>query len=289
VSQSLTLRAQAETLGAGLPPLLAAADQLAGTVILGDHGRRRSGMGDIFWQYRPATASDAASRIDWRRSARSDSPFVQDKEWQIAQTLQLWVNASPSMDFTSRPDIEPKSRRARLLGLAIAILLLRGGERVGLTDTSVPPRRGEIQAARLAEALAIDGSTGHSGPDSDALLPRSRALFISDFLEDLDPVEKALGVAADRGIKGVLLQVLDPAEEDFPFAGRTVFENMTGAITHETLSAADLRARYLDRLAERKDRLDQLARHAGWTFATHHTGQPATSALLWLHGALAQS
>lgn len=289
MTQSLTLRAQAETLGAGLPPLLAAADQLAGTVILGDHGRRRSGMGDIFWQYRPATASDAANRIDWRRSARSDSPFVQDKEWQIAQTLQLWVNASPSMDFTSRPDTEPKSRRARLLGLAIAILLLRGGERVGLTDTSVPPRRGEIQAARLAEALANDGSTGQSGPDSDALLPRSRALFISDFLEDLDPIEKALGVAADRGIKGVLLQVLDPAEEDFPFAGRTVFENMTGAITHETLSAADLRSRYLDRLAERKDRLDQLARHAGWTFATHHTGQPATSALLWLHGALAQS
>ena len=289
MTQSLTLRAQAETLGAGLPPLLAAADQLAGTVILGDHGRRRSGMGDIFWQYRPATASDAANRIDWRRSARSDSPFVQDKEWQIAQTLQLWVNASPSMDFASRPDTEPKSRRARLLGLAIAILLLRGGERVGLTDTSVPPRRGEIQAARLAEALANDGSTGQSGPDSDALLPRSRALFISDFLEDLDPIEKALGVAADRGIKGVLLQVLDPAEEDFPFAGRTVFENMTGAITHETLSAADLRARYLDRLAERKDRLDQLARHAGWTFATHHTGQPATSALLWLHGALAQS
>ena len=122
--------------------------------------------------HRIGVASFSGTR---RRSARSDSPFVQDKDWQIAQTLQLWVNASPSMDFTSRPDIEPKSRRARLLGLAIAILLVRGGERVGLTDTSVPPRRGEIQAARLAEALAIDGSTNPTPVATQLLMNSAQA------------------------------------------------------------------------------------------------------------------
>ena len=44
------LRTEAETLGQALPPLLAEADHLAATVILGEHGRRRAGMGDEFWQ-----------------------------------------------------------------------------------------------------------------------------------------------------------------------------------------------------------------------------------------------
>ena len=87
-------------------------------------------------------------------------------------------------------------------------------------------------------------------------------------------------------MRGVLLQVLDPAEEEFPFTGRTIFESMGGSLRHETLRAGDLRSRYLARLAERKDRLAILARAVGWHFHTHHTGQPAQSALLWAYGAL---
>ena len=40
----LTLRSEAEALAAPLPPLLAQAEHLASTVLLGDHGRRRAGM-----------------------------------------------------------------------------------------------------------------------------------------------------------------------------------------------------------------------------------------------------
>jgi uncharacterized protein (DUF58 family) len=99
-------------------------------------------------------------------------------------------------------------------------------------------------------------------------------------------VERALSEAADRDIRGALVQVLDPAEEAFPFDGRTIFESMTGAMRHETLKAADLRDRYLDRLARRKDRLAELARLSGWQFHTHHTGDSASAALLWLYSAL---
>ena len=67
-----TLRAQAEIQAARLPPLLARAEHLAGAVLLGDHGRRRSGMGDDFWQYRPAQIGDSRRMIDHRRSAMGD-------------------------------------------------------------------------------------------------------------------------------------------------------------------------------------------------------------------------
>ena len=106
------------------------------------------------------------------------------------------------------------------------------------------------------------------------------------FLGDPAPVEEALGRAADRGVAGVILQVLDPVEEAFPFDGRTVFESMGGTLRHETRKAGDLRDRYLERLAERKTRLAHVAATAGWLFGTHHTGDPAQVALLWLYQAL---
>ncbi len=286
MTQPLALRAQAETLASPLPALLAEAEHLASTVLLGDHGRRRAGLGDTFWQYRPAQDHDEVRHIDWRRSARSDATFVQDKEWQIAQSVILWVDQAASMRFTSDDNLPSKSTRARTLALAAAILLNRGGERVGLTGLRLPPRRGTAQLEKLAAILSEDADTDYGTPDAQGMLPHSRALFVSDFLGDLAPFEAALTKAADRGVRGAMLQILDPQEEAFPFDGRTIFESMTGALSHETLKAGDLRSRYLDRLAARKDRLTELARMTGWQFTTHHTDSSATTALLWLYQAL---
>jgi len=282
----LALRSDAEALAAPLPPLLAEAEHLATAVLLGDHGRRRAGTGDTFWQYRPAQPHDEARSIDWRRSARSDANFVQDKEWQIAQSIILWVDQAASMSFGSDDNLPTKAQRARTLGLACAILLIRGGERVGLTGLRLPPRRGEAQLMQMAQLLSKQEDTDYGAPEAQGMLPHSRAFFISDFLGDIKPIEEALLRAADRGVGGALLQVLDPQEEAFPFDGRTIFESMSGALRHETLKASDLKTRYLDRLAERKDRLQNLALVTGWQFQTHHTGESATSALLWLYGAL---
>lgn len=281
-----TLRARAEGLAGHLPPLLADAEHLAATVLLGEHGRRRSGMGDEFWQYRPAQPSDEARMIDWRRSARSDQHYIREKEWQAAQSVLLWVDDARSMTFTGSPDRAQKADRARLLAMAVAVLLIRAGERVGLTGLSAPPRSGPVQLLRLAEALGKEGDADYGTPEARGMLPHSRALFVSDYLGDIVPIGQALAQAADRGVRGAILQVLDPQEEEFPFDGRTIFESMTGALRHETLKAGDLRSRYLDRLAARKDRLAALARATGWQYLCHHTGQAAQPALLWLFRAL---
>ena len=287
MTADLSLRARAETLGQSLPPLLAEAEHLAATVILGDHGRRRAGMGDEFWQYRPAHAGDSARMIDWRRSARSDAHFVREREWQAAQTVTLWVDDARSMGFTGDPKTRaPKADRARLLALAVAVLLLRGGERVGLAGAEHPPRSGRAQIDRLALALAGEGADDYGVPDATGMVAHGRAVFLSDFLGEIGAVEAAMAVASDRGVRGALVQVLDPAEEEFPFDGRTIFESMGGGLRHETLKAGELRSRYLARLVDRKARLADLCRAAGWHFFTHHTGGPAQAALLWLYRAL---
>ncbi len=310
MTQASALRRDAGLLAGDLPPLLAHAERLAATVLPGDHGRRRAGQGDEFWQYRPAHEGDEARHIDWRRSARSDAHFIRQKEWQAAQTVLFWVDDSRAMDFASGRDLPSKGWRARLLALACASLLLRGGERVGLLGGRLLPGAGERQLGPLVLALAREGGTngasangaGEKGaparsvpggrtseygvPALGGLRANTRAVMISDFLGDPAALERALSQAVDHGVEGVLLQVLDPQEEAFPFDGRTIFESMGGTLRHETLKAGELRARYLDRLAARKAVLGDLARGAGWQYYCHHTDQPASAALLWLYGAL---
>jgi uncharacterized protein (DUF58 family) len=286
VTQPATLRSRAETEAARLPALIARAEHLAGAVLLGAHGRRRAGLGDDFWQYRPAQIGDSRRLIDHRRSAMGDQEFVREREWQIAQSVMLWIDQGASMRFASADHLAQKADRARLLGLALAILLSRGGERVGLTGTALPPRRGNAQILRLAQMFSEDAEADYSPPEHRAMIPNARAVFISDFLGDIEEVRLALTKAADRGVRGVLYQVLDPAEEAFPFRGRTIFESVGGTLSHETLKANDLKDRYLDRLAARKSELERLCRVTGWQYGLHHTDHAAQAALLWLYGAL---
>jgi len=285
VSQTAPLRGRAEAEAALLPPLLARAEHLAGAVLLGEHGRRRAGLGDDFWQYRPVMPGDERRHVDWRRSARSDSQFVRQREWKISQSVMLWVDRAASMRFASEASLPEKSDRARLLSLATAILLIRGGERVGLTGGTMPPRRGQPQVMRLAEALTQGSDEDYSTPDIRGLPAHGRALFVSDFLGDIASVHTSLTAAADRGVQGILMQVLDPAEETFPFRGRTIFESVGGTLAHETLKAGALQTRYLERLADRKAELAQLCLATGWQYHCHHTQASPQAALLWLYRA----
>ncbi|MEL7255024.1 MAG: DUF58 domain-containing protein [Pseudomonadota bacterium] len=280
-----SLRARAETQAGPLPPLLARAEHLAGTVLLGEHGRRRPGLGDDFWQYRPVQPGDERRFIDWRRSARSDMEFVRQREWQIAQSVAIWVDNAASMRFASTEELPEKSDRARLLSLAVAILLNRAGERVGLAGTNLPPKRGEGQLIRLAEVLSEDGEADYGQPETSGMMAHGRALFVSDFMGNIEAAKTAVTEATDRGIQGVLLHLLDPAEEAFPFRGRTIFESVGGTVAHETLKASDLKDRYLERLAARKDELRALCAATGWQYGLSHTNDSAQATLLWLYRA----
>ena len=283
------LRRDGEALATGFPALLAEASQLAATVSLGTHGRRRAGPGDEFWQYRPAAAGDSLRAIDWRRSARADGYFVRQMEWQNLQAVHFWIDRSASMAYRSIDSLPSKGDRARVLGLATAILLARAGESFGLMQDPQPPRAGRGQVTKMALRLGAEGEADDYGiPPGKDMTRGNRALFVSDFLGDWDKLLSALGRAAEQRVQGCLVQVLDPAEEAFPFDGRTIFESMTGEVNFETRRARALRDDYLGRLAERKDALDKLARETGWTYLCHHTDKPAQSALMWVYNALCE-
>lgn len=276
--QGATLRVQAEALAQSLPGFLAGAERLANAVQPGLHGRRRAGPGENFWQYRAAMPQDGMRGIDWRRSARGDDLFARQHEWQVAQSVQVWVDPGAGMDFGD----PAKSLCAAQLALAIAILSERGGERIGIAGRGAAGT-GQVQLGRIARGL-IRGCGPL--PDGTGWHPHGRAVLIGDFLDDIAPLERAVAAAADRGLRGALCQVLTPEETDFPYRGRTLFEAPSDARTHETMAAHALRSRYLERLAERRAALASLAARTGWQFLSYRTDRPAADALLWLMRAI---
>lgn len=285
------LRREGEALSGALPPLLVAAEHLAQSVLPGAHGRRRAGPGAEFWQFRPLGPGEGVARIDWRRSGRGDELYLRETEWQAARAVTLWVDGGAAMSFTSTRERETKAARARLLAMALALVLLRGGERVGLAEASLAPRAGRAQAGLLAAALAEEADQGaeHGAIDLHASPSGGHVVIFSDFLGDLAQIEGALALAAARSMRGILVQILDPAEEAFPYDGRTRFESMSGHLSYETLRAGDLRTAYLARLAARKDHVQAMARQSGWHATTLHTDRPAAEGLLWLYQALGEA
>ncbi len=271
-----------------LPSLVVAAKEVASSAMHGVHGRRRSGSGENFWQFRPFVAGESAARVDWRRSARDDRVYIREREWESAHTVWVWVDRSASMAYASSLAGQSKLDRALVLGFASADLLVRGGERVGLLGLTRPlATRAVIE--RFAEALLLDrGSAEDDLPPAGALPPRVRAVLISDFLTPPALIAARVADLAARGAGGHLVVIADPVEETFPFAGHTEFADVDSSAVMRIGQAERFRDDYVRRLAAHRDALAAIARGKGWSLTVHRTDRPASEALLALRTRLEQ-
>lgn len=261
------------------------------TVAQGVHGRRRVGQGETFWQFRQYEPGDAAARIDWRESAKSQRLYVRETEWEAAQTVWLWRDASASMayssaDYVAGGEWPTKRDRAELLLVALASLLIRGGERLSVLGSGVAPMSGRVALARVAELI------GRPSPGAEGLpvfepLPRSaQVVLIGDFLSPLDTVHAAVARFAAAGLKGHLLQIVDPAEEDLPFDGRIRFEGIEERDQVVISRVESIREQYSQRFRGHRDGLAAAAAALGWSFGWHRTDRAPHLALLALYLAL---
>jgi uncharacterized protein (DUF58 family) len=264
-----------------VPDCLVEAKRIANTVISGWHGRRKRGIGENFWQFRPYSDGESLSRIDWRRSARDDHTYVRDHEWEAAHTIWLWADMSPSMMFKSTFGNVSKESRALVILLALAEILARSGERIGCPGI-MEPISARNAAERLATALMHAPLTGGL-PQTAMIRGWSDVVLIGDFLDDADSIMARIGPLARRGLRGHVVEVADPAEETFPYSGRTEF---TDPETGEKLvsgRAETIREDYRRAYLARRDSLGQSLRHLGWTFVSHRTDHLASEALVAVH------
>src|SRR6476660_5581375 len=242
-------REEAERLGAALPPLLVEAERLTSGVWLGVHGRRKAGMGETFWQCRRYRVEDASTSIDWRQSAKSQHIFVREREWEAAQTVWFWRDASANMSF--QLGATSKRARADLLLLALAALLVRGGERVGFLGMEGAPASSRLALTRMGRAMFA--KTDAALPPRIPFKRGNQWVRFSDFLDD--GVESVMKELSRQGVEGHLVRIVDPAEEDFPYAGRTRFESPRGGADEVFGRAERIRSSYRARFTAHGEKI----------------------------------
>jgi uncharacterized protein (DUF58 family) len=278
-----SLQDEAEALSSALPPLMVEAERIASAVSIGIHGRRKAGMGESFWQFRRFRAEDPATAIDWRQSAKSQHLFVREREWEVAQSVWFWRDGSPGMRFKSGS--VTKLDRASLLALALASALVRGGERIALLGEGHAPASSRAALRRIGYRLSGE-------PDASALPPNTplsrnaQFVWFSDFLSPLPQIEAVLRRMTQSGTGGTLVHIIDPAEEDFPYEGRTRFE-APGADTTETLGRAEtVASAYRARFKAHAETVALLAGKLRWSYLAHRTDRSPQTALIALYAGM---
>ncbi len=270
-----------------IPDLLVEAKRVANSVYSGWHGRRKRGIGENFWQFRPYTPGENMSRIDWRRSARDETNiFVQDKEWQATHTVWLWVDESPSMLFKSELGSVSKQSRALVIAFAMAELLARSGERVGWLGLT-KPILSRNAAEKLAEALIL-AEPQTEFPSQLQLGTHSDIVMLSDFLDPIEENSENLNKLFNRNARGHVVQIIDPVEETFPYSGRIEFRDPETGSKFTAGSAESLKEAYESEIAVRTEAMRMTTNNLGWSYMRHHTDKLASETLVRLHASLGQ-
>lgn len=271
------------SLAAAMPRLILEARRIAATVIHGLHGRRRAGVGENFWQYRRFVFGEPAHRVDWRRSARDDNLYVREREWEAAHTVWIWPDRSPSMTFASGLGQGSKLERALVIAFALGEILVAGGERVGVPGV-MRPRASRNLIDHMAQAILHDPLTRESLPPSFAPSALSEVLVLSDLWSPLAEIQKTLVQLSASGAQGHLVQIVDPAEETFPYSGRVEFIEPEGAGAVVAGRAETWRSDFEARVARHRADIRAETDRLGWSFGVHRTDRPASELLLALHG-----
>jgi len=276
---------ESRTLAASLPRLVLEARRIAANVIHGLHGRRRAGIGENFWQYRRFISGEPSQRVDWRRSARDDHLYVREHEWEAAHTVWLWPDRSPSMAFASRQARDSKLERSLIVAFALAELLVAGGERVGIPGL-INPTASRSVIDKIAQAMLHDDADRLSLPPSFVPSPLAEIVVLSDFWSPIFEIRDMLAGLSASGAHGTLVQIVDPAEENFPYSGRIEFIEPEGFGVITAGRAESWADDYVARLALHRDQIRAETNKLDWLFAVHTTSRSAAELLLFLHNGM---
>jgi uncharacterized protein (DUF58 family) len=279
---------ESRTLAASLPRLVLEARRIAANVIHGMHGRRRAGAGESFWQYRRFVSGEPSQRVDWRRSARDDHLYVREQEWEAAHTVWIWADRSPSMAYASKEARDSKLERALIVAFALAELLVSGGERVGIPGLMNPTASRSV-IDKMAQAMLHDDAARLSLPPSFVPSALAEIVVLSDFWSPIADIRNMLAGLSASGAHGTLMQIVDPAEETFPYSGRIEFVEPEGFGVITAGRAERWANDYAARLALHRDQIRAETNKLDWLFATHTTNRSAAELLLFLHGGMIAS
>ncbi|CAN5278054.1 DUF58 domain-containing protein [soil metagenome] len=213
----------------GLLERLGGLDVIARAVVqgfvAGIHRSPLRGAGEEFARHREYQQGDDVRRLDWKLYGRTDRLYIREFEERSNLAAYLVVDASASMAY-AEPDGVSKLLYAKYLAAALAHLMLRAGDAVGLASFGadarllVRPRstRGQLhQVLHQLQRLEAQGDGSSSGAlqrAGEGLRRRGRVVLISDMLEEHggEAIIEAVGRLRARGDEVICLRVMTPSE-----------------------------------------------------------------------------
>lgn len=276
----LNFRGKAEEATSSLPALMVQAERAVLSVFHGDHALRRAGAGEKFWQFREYSAQDRPQDIDWRQSGKTDRVFIRQKERQLPQTALFWCCGHENMNFTSNKNHPTKADSAKILTLALALLMVRGGERVGSLGSS-QIGRSETALENLGNRL-IEPEDREPLPRLSPARGQKNALLVlaGDFLSHTHEIEMCFDTLAPNAGNACIIQILDPAEIDLPWNGRALFRDPTGAVLEPVPNIGSIREAYKKRMEDHMVKIETITKRNGWNYILHKTDEPIEKTLM---------
>ncbi|MFV0446402.1 MAG: DUF58 domain-containing protein [Planctomycetaceae bacterium] len=224
--------------------------------LAGLHRSPRQGFSVEFAEHREYTPGDDLRHLDWKVYGKRDRLYLKQYDEETNFACQLVVDVSESMAYRSEVAALSKWDYAATLAAALAWLVLKQQDAVGITlfdqtsRSTLAPSGQALQLKSILQLLeaALPANPSRLGAVLDQLAERShrRGVFVivTDLFDDPQEVRQGLRHLRYRGHDVSLLQVIDPAEQEFPFESATEFEGLEGTGS-ETVNPRSIRADYL--------------------------------------------
>lgn len=257
--------------------------------MMGQHKSPFKGNSVEFVEHRQYYPGDEIRHIDWRAYGKTGKYYVKEFEDETNLRCYLLVDGSGSMDYGQTT--LTKFAYARQLAASLGYLLLAQRDSVGLTtfDTRIreriEPSSNVRNFQRLTQVL-MDAKPGNETSLAhvfEQILPtlkrRSLVIIFSDFFDELAPLMSAMKRFRHARHEVVLLQVVAPEEETFPYSRPTQFRNLERSGQRMLVDPHRLRALYLERYQQFCRDLRENCGNVGVDYQKIVTDEPYHTAL----------
>lgn len=271
---------------------LGSLDLIAKTVVdgflSGKHRSTHKGGCTDFAEFRPYNRGDDIRQLDWRHYARTDRYYVRQYDDETNLQALVIVDASGSMDFGL--STVSKWRYAQMASACLAHLLLRQRDSVGLAIAEadrvdyVKPQPRSSHLHRVLELLAAAKPGGASTLPSvlsqltGRLKRRGMVIVASDCFCDVDALKSSLEQYRFHGHDVLVLQILAPEEQTFPFRRDAFFQDLEAPVRLR-INPNAVRRHYLKEFEAFMARLRQALTDVGADLTTLSTGADLSESL----------
>ena len=224
--------------------------------LIGQHKSPFKGASIEFVEHRQYYPGDEIRHIDWRAFGKTGKYYIKEYEDETNLRAYLLVDSSASMAYAGKT--LSKWAYARQVAAALGYLLLSQRDAVGMMtfDSEVRDRTEPATAAHSFQRIAAMLETRQPGGETSlanvlagivpTLKRRSLVFVISDLFDKVEPLLAAIKELRHSRHEVVLLQVVAPEEEEFPFKRPTKFRNLERLAHRVLVDPHRLRKHYLE-------------------------------------------